>query len=78
MKGPSIGSLASGSSVEPDNQGRASVRPLRVFPGGRKGGALMTGAAVRESVKVAVLVERARVVRSFVGAVLGPRLFQDR
>jgi anti-sigma regulatory factor (Ser/Thr protein kinase) len=32
----------------------------------------MTGAAVRESVKVAGLVERARVVRAFVGAVLGP------
>jgi serine/threonine-protein kinase RsbW len=51
---------------------RASVRPLRVFPGGREGGALMTGATVRESVKVAGLVERARVVRAFVGAVLGP------
>lgn len=50
----------------------ASVRPLRVFPGGREGGALMTGAAVRESVKVAGLV--ARVVRAFAdaGAVLGP------
>ena len=46
--------------------------PLRVFPGGREGGALMTGPTVRESVKVAGLVERARVVRSFVGAVLGP------
>jgi anti-sigma regulatory factor (Ser/Thr protein kinase) len=32
----------------------------------------MTGATVRESVKVAGLVERVRVVRSFVGAVLGP------
>lgn len=32
----------------------------------------MTGAAVRESVKVAGLRERARVVRGFVGAVLGP------
>lgn len=32
----------------------------------------MTRATVRESVKVAGLVERARVVRSFVGAVLGP------
>ncbi len=32
----------------------------------------MTGAAVRESVTVAGLTERARVVRSFVGAVLGP------
>ena len=32
----------------------------------------MTGATVRESVKVAGLVERARVVRAFVGAVLGP------
>ena len=32
----------------------------------------MTGATVRESVKVAGLVERARVVRGFVGAVLGP------
>ena len=50
----------------------ASVRPLRVSPGGREGGALMTGATVRESVKVAGLVERVRVVRSFVGAVLGP------
>ena len=50
----------------------ASVRPLRAFPGGREGGALMTGATVRESVKVAGLVERARVVRAFVGAVLGP------
>jgi anti-sigma regulatory factor (Ser/Thr protein kinase) len=32
----------------------------------------MTGATIRESVKVAGLAERARVVRSFVGAVLGP------
>jgi len=32
----------------------------------------MTGVTVRESVKVAGLVERARVVRAFVGAVLGP------
>lgn len=32
----------------------------------------MTGAAVRESVKVAGLRERARVIRAFVGAVLGP------
>jgi len=32
----------------------------------------MTGATVRESVKVAGLVERVRVVRLFVGAVLGP------
>ena len=32
----------------------------------------MTGATVRESVRVAGLVERARVVRAFVGAVLGP------
>ena len=32
----------------------------------------MTGATVRESVKVAGLAERARVVRAFVGAVLGP------
>ena len=32
----------------------------------------MTGATVRESVKVAGRVERVRVVRSFVGAVLGP------
>jgi anti-sigma regulatory factor (Ser/Thr protein kinase) len=32
----------------------------------------MTGVTVRESVKVAGLVERARVVRGFVGAVLGP------
>jgi serine/threonine-protein kinase RsbW len=32
----------------------------------------MTGATVRESVKVAGLVERARLVRAFVGAVLGP------
>jgi anti-sigma regulatory factor (Ser/Thr protein kinase) len=32
----------------------------------------MTGTTVRESVKVAGLVERARVVRAFVGAVLGP------
>jgi anti-sigma regulatory factor (Ser/Thr protein kinase) len=31
----------------------------------------MTGATVRESVRVAGLVERARVVRGFVGAVLG-------
>jgi anti-sigma regulatory factor (Ser/Thr protein kinase) len=44
---------------------------LRVTPGGREGGALMTGATVRESVKVAGLGERARVVRAFVGAVLG-------
>jgi anti-sigma regulatory factor (Ser/Thr protein kinase) len=46
--------------------------PLRVFPGGQEGGALMTEAMVRESVKVAGLGERARVVRVFVGAVLGP------
>ncbi len=32
----------------------------------------MTGVTVRESVKVAGLVERVRVVRLFVGAVLGP------
>jgi anti-sigma regulatory factor (Ser/Thr protein kinase) len=32
----------------------------------------MTRATVRESVKVAGLVDRVRVVRSFVGAVLGP------
>jgi anti-sigma regulatory factor (Ser/Thr protein kinase) len=32
----------------------------------------MTGAAVRESVQVAGRGERARVVRGFVGAVLGP------
>ncbi len=32
----------------------------------------MTGATVRESVKVAGLLERARVVRAFVGEVLGP------
>ena len=32
----------------------------------------MTGVTVRESVKVAGLVERARAVRSFVGALLGP------
>jgi anti-sigma regulatory factor (Ser/Thr protein kinase) len=32
----------------------------------------MTSVTVRESVKVAGLVERVRVVRSFVGAVLGP------
>jgi len=32
----------------------------------------MTGATVRESVRVAGLVERAKVVRAFVGAVLGP------
>jgi anti-sigma regulatory factor (Ser/Thr protein kinase) len=32
----------------------------------------MTGATVRESVKVAGRGERARVVRAFVGAVLGP------
>jgi anti-sigma regulatory factor (Ser/Thr protein kinase) len=51
---------------------RAPIRFLRVVPGGREGGALMTGATVRESVKVAGLVERARIVREFVGAVLGP------
>jgi anti-sigma regulatory factor (Ser/Thr protein kinase) len=32
----------------------------------------MSGATVRESVKVAGLTERARIVRAFVGAVLGP------
>jgi len=32
----------------------------------------MTGATVRESVRAAGLVERARVVRASVGAVLGP------
>jgi anti-sigma regulatory factor (Ser/Thr protein kinase) len=32
----------------------------------------MTGATVRESVKVAGLAERTRIVRLFVGAVLGP------
>ena len=32
----------------------------------------MTGATIRESVKVAGLAERATVVRTFVGAVLGP------
>jgi anti-sigma regulatory factor (Ser/Thr protein kinase) len=45
--------------------------PQRVFPGGG-GGELMTGVTVRESVNVAGLVERARAVRSFAGAVLGP------
>jgi anti-sigma regulatory factor (Ser/Thr protein kinase) len=45
--------------------------PLRVFQGGGEGGALMTGTTVRESVKVAGLAERTRIVRSFVGAVLG-------
>ena len=39
---------------------------------GGKGGVLMSGATVRESVRVAGLEERARVVRAFVGAVLGP------
>jgi anti-sigma regulatory factor (Ser/Thr protein kinase) len=50
------------------------VRPLaalRVFPAGGKAGVLMAGATVRESVRVAGRVERARVVRAFVGAVLG-------
>ena len=42
------------------------------LPGRREGGELMTGVTVRESVKVAGLVERVRAVRSFVGAVLGP------
>ena len=42
------------------------------LPGGREGGALMSGATVRESVRVAGLAERARVVRAFVGGVLGP------
>lgn len=32
----------------------------------------MTGAAIRETVKVAGRVERVRIVRSFVGAILGP------
>ncbi len=32
----------------------------------------MTGAAVRETVTLAGLAERARVARTFVGAVLGP------
>jgi hypothetical protein len=32
----------------------------------------MTGTTIRESVKVAGLVERTRIVRTFVGAVLGP------
>src|SRR5882724_5561419 len=51
-----------------------TVRPLaalRVFPAGGKAGVLMAGATVRESVRVAGRVERARVVRAFVGAVLG-------
>jgi hypothetical protein len=38
----------------------------------REGGALMAGAAVRESVTVAGRAERARVARAFVGGVLGP------
>jgi hypothetical protein len=46
--------------------------PCWSFPGGREGGALMTGTTIRESVKVAGLVERTRIVRTFVGAVLGP------
>ena len=46
--------------------------PCWYFPGGREGGALMTGTTIRESVKVAGLVERTRIVRTFVGAVLGP------
>jgi anti-sigma regulatory factor (Ser/Thr protein kinase) len=50
------------------------VRPLRPsrFLCGREGGALVCGAVVRESVQVAGRRERARVVRAFVGAVLGP------
>jgi hypothetical protein len=42
-------------------------------PGGQgNAGVLMTEAAVRESVTVAGRVERARVAREFVGAVLSP------
>ncbi|MGH3193197.1 MAG: hypothetical protein ACRDOL_39290 [Streptosporangiaceae bacterium] len=52
------------------------VRPAaRVVSGTRaagKAGALMARVAVRESVTVAGLAERARVVRAFVGGVLGP------
>jgi len=40
--------------------------------GGREGGALMTGTAVRETVALAGRAERARVARAFVGGVLGP------
>jgi hypothetical protein len=37
-----------------------------------RNGALMTGAVVRESMTVAGRAERARLARTFVGAVLGP------
>jgi anti-sigma regulatory factor (Ser/Thr protein kinase) len=49
--------------------------PPRLFPeagGQRRGGGLVTGMMVRESVTLAGLAERARVARSFVGGVLGP------
>jgi hypothetical protein len=47
---------------------------LRLSGRGRPGraGELMAGTAVRESVTVAGLAERARVARAFVGAVLVP------
>lgn len=50
------------------------MRPLAlaVFCADGKAGALMAGTIIRESVKVAGRRERARVVRAFVGAVLGP------
>jgi anti-sigma regulatory factor (Ser/Thr protein kinase) len=40
--------------------------------GGREGGELMTEAAGRESITLAGRAERARVVRTFTGEVLGP------
>jgi hypothetical protein len=51
------------------------VSPVRVISGnegGREGGALMAGLAVRETVTLAGRAERARVARAFVGGVLGP------
>jgi anti-sigma regulatory factor (Ser/Thr protein kinase) len=49
------------------------IRPvLRSFPDGQEGGALMARAVVRDSLRVAGRGERARAVRAFVGAVLGP------
>ena len=51
-----------------------SARQPGGFPGraAGKAGALVTGLAVRESVTLAGRPERARVARTFVGAVLGP------
>jgi hypothetical protein len=65
--------LTSGAelSVHPSRARCRSQCPWRAVAG-REGGGLMAGSAVRESVTLAGLAERARVARAFTGGVLGP------